>query len=113
VRGDGLISTREVARRLHISPSLVHVWLTHGILTGDQRAAGSDRWISLSEQETARLSGEIACADFPSIRDLMHLHQCSAEEVWHYVRTGDYLPYRRRSGGRWEWRFCPQNCKSA
>jgi hypothetical protein len=106
VRGDGLISTREVARRLHISPSLVHVWLTHGVLTGDQRAIGSDRWVSLSKQETARLGGQMLCANLPSICDLMCLHQCSSEEVWQYVRTGDYLPYRRQAGGRWEWRFC-------
>jgi DNA invertase Pin-like site-specific DNA recombinase len=110
VRGDGLISTSEAARRLQISSSLVQVWLVHGVLTGDQRAAGSDRWVSLPEQDAARLSGQVPCANFPSIRDLMSLHQCSAEEVWQYVRRGDYVPYRRRAGGRWEWRFCPQAC---
>src|SRR5579863_969783 len=112
VRGDGLISTTEAARRLHISSSLVHMWVGHGVLTGDQRAAGSDRWVSLTEQDAARLSGQVPCADFPSIRDLMHRHQCSAEEVWQYVRRGDYLPYRRRAGGRWEWRFGPPHCPS-
>ena len=113
VRGDGLISTSEAARRLQISPSLVQVWLVHGVLTGDQRAAGSDRWVRLTEQEAARLSGQLPCTDFLSIRDLMRLHQCSAEEVWQYVRRGTYLPYRRRTGHRWEWRFCPQDCPGA
>jgi hypothetical protein len=110
VRGDGLISTTEAARRLQVSSSLVHVWVGHGVLTGDQRAAGSDRWVSLTEQDAARLSGQVPCADFPSIRDLMRRHQCSAEEVWQYVRRGTYLPYRRRAGGRWEWRFGPTDC---
>jgi DNA invertase Pin-like site-specific DNA recombinase len=109
VRGDGLISTREAARRLQISSSLGHVWVGHGVLTGDQRGAGSALWVRLSEQEVARLSGEIPCANFLSIRDLMRRHHCSAEEVWQYVCRGDYLPYRRRTGGRWEWRFCPQD----
>jgi hypothetical protein len=113
VRGDGLISTIEAARRLQISPSLVHVWLAHGVLIGDQRAAGSDQWVSLTEQDAARLSGQLPCADFPSIRDLLRLHQCSAEEVWQYVCQGDYLPYRRRAGRSFEWRFCPQDCPRA
>jgi DNA invertase Pin-like site-specific DNA recombinase len=113
VRGDGLISTTEAARRLQVSRSLVNVWLSHGVLTGDQRATGSDHWVRLTEQETARLSGQTPCADFPTIHDLMRLHQCSAEEVWHYVRRGGYLPYRRRAGRRWEWRFCSQDCLGA
>lgn len=113
VRGDGLISTTEAARRLHISSSLVHVWVGHGVLTGDRRAAGSDQWVSLTEQEAARLSGQVPCAAFPSIRDLMRRHQCSAKEVWQSVRRGDYLPYRRCPGGRWEWRFGPRDCPGA
>ncbi len=113
VRGDGLISAREAALRLGVSRSLVHIWVGHGVLTGDQRAVGSDLWVRLSEQETARLSGEMACVDLLSIRDLMRRHHCSAEEVWHYVRQGDYLPYRWRSGRRWEWRFAPQDWKNA
>jgi Recombinase zinc beta ribbon domain/Recombinase len=113
IRGDGLISVAEAARRLHISSSLVHVWVGHGVLTGDQRGAGSALWVRLTDQEVSRLSGDAACADFLSIRDLIRRHECSAEEVWQFVRTGDYLPYRRRAGGRWEWRFCPQDCKRA
>jgi DNA invertase Pin-like site-specific DNA recombinase len=112
IRGDGLISVAEAARRLQISSSLVHVWVGHGVLTGDQRGAGSALWVRLTEQEVSRLSGEKACADFLSIRDLIRRHECSAEEVWQFVCTGDYLPYRRRAGGRWEWRFRPQDCKS-
>jgi DNA invertase Pin-like site-specific DNA recombinase len=112
VRGDGLISTTEAARRLQVSRSLVNVWLAHGVLIGDQRAAGSDHWVRLTEQEAARLSGQVPCADFLSIHDLMRLYQCSAEEVWQYVRRGNYLPYRRRAGRRFEWRFCPQDCPS-
>jgi len=107
VRGDGLISAKEAARRLQVSRSLVHVWVGHGVLSGDQRAAGSDLWVHLGEQEAARLGGQLPCAHFFSIRDLMRRHQCSAEEVWQYVRRGDYLPYRRLTGHRWEWRFCP------
>jgi hypothetical protein len=113
VRGDGLISTTEAARRLQVSRSLVNVWLAHGVLTGDQRSAGSDHWVCLTEQDAARLSGQIPCAHFLSIHDLMRLHQCSAEEVWQYVRRGAYLPYRRQAGNRWEWRFCPQDCPKA
>ena len=112
VRGDGLISTTEAARRLQVSRSLVNVWLAHGVLIGDQRAAGSDHWVRLTEQEAARLNGQVPCADFLSIHDLMRLYQCSAEEVWQYVHRGKYLPYRRRAGRRFEWRFCPQDCPS-
>jgi hypothetical protein len=112
VRGDGLIWTTEAARRLQVSRSLVNVWLAHGVLIGDQRAAGSDHWVRLTEQEAARLNGQVPCAALLSIHDLMRLYQSSAQEVWQYVRPGKYLPYRRRAGRRFEWRFCPQDCPS-
>ena len=112
VRGDGLISTTEAARRLQVSRSLVNVWIGHGVLVGDQRAPGSDQWVRLTEQDTARVSGQAPCADFPSIQEVMHTRQCSAEEVWQRVRQGQYVPYRRRAGQRWEWRFCPQDSQT-
>lgn len=113
VRGDGLLSAAEAARRLQVCRSLVHIWVGHGVLSGDQRSAGSDLWVRFTEHDLARLSGQVPCADFLSIRDLMRRHQCSAEEVWQYVRRGEYVPYRRRAGGRWEWRFHPQDCLNA
>ena len=113
VRGDGLLSAAEAARRLQVSRSLVHIWVGHGVLSGDQRSAGSDLWVRFTEHDLARLSGQVPCADFLSIRDLMRRHQCSAEEVWQYVHRGEYVPYRRRAGGRWEWRFRPQDCLNA
>lgn len=109
VRGDGLISSTEAARRLQVSRSLVNVWLGHGVLVGDQRAPGSDQWVRLTEPDAARVSGQIPCAHWPSIQDLMRTHQCCVEEVWQRVRQGDYLPYRRRAGQHWEWRFCPKD----
>jgi hypothetical protein len=113
VRGDGLISTTEAARRLQVSRSLVNVWIGHGVLVGDQRAPGSDHWVHLTEQDAARVSGQEPCAHWPSIQELTRAHQCSAEEVWQRVRFGEYLAYRRHAGQRWEWRFCPQNAQTA
>jgi hypothetical protein len=112
VRGDGLISTTEAARRLEVSRSLVNGWIAHGVLGGDQRAAGSDHWVRLTEQDVARVSGQVPCAHWPSIQDLMRTHQCSAEEVWQQARRGEYLPYRQRAGQRWEWRFCQEDVQT-
>jgi len=89
VRGDGLLSVAEAARRLAVSRSLVHIWVGHGVLTGDQRGSGSNLWVRLTEHDLVRLSGQVLCTDFLSLHDLMRRHQGSAEEVWQYVRQGE------------------------
>ena len=70
VRGDGLISTTETARRLQVSRSLVNVWLTHGVLIGDQRAA--DRSLGALRRSRRRPVSADRCLvpiSFPSIPD--------------------------------------------
>jgi DNA invertase Pin-like site-specific DNA recombinase len=108
-RGDGLVPVRVAAQHLSISPSLVHVWVHHGVLTSDQSRTGSYRWIRLTQLDVARLTGAMPCAHLPRLRDVMRERQCSGEDVWELVRAGHYLAYRCRLGQSWEWRLqaCP------
>jgi DNA invertase Pin-like site-specific DNA recombinase len=104
-RGDGLVSVRRAAHLLEVSPALIHVWIAHGVLTGDQRVAGSYRWVRLTEEDRRRLQGQVCCTQFPSVQDVARQHGCAAEAVWDLVRAGAYIPYRRRAGEHWEWRL--------
>lgn len=108
-RGDGLVPVRVAAQHLGISPSLVHVWVHHGVLTSDQSQTGSYRWIRLTAVDVARLTGATHCAHLPRLRDVMRERQCTGEEVWTLVRAGHYLAHRCRLGQCWEWRLqaCP------
>ncbi len=43
-RADGLVSSRMAAERLQVSPSLVNLWVRHGVLEHDQRVQASKAW---------------------------------------------------------------------
>lgn len=106
-RGDGLVPVRVAAQRLGVSPSLVHVWVQHGVLVADQSQPRSYRWVRLTEAEVARLTGANAatCRALPGARELMQQSHCTYAAVWEAVRAGRYIAYRHHVGRHWEWRF--------
>jgi DNA invertase Pin-like site-specific DNA recombinase len=104
-RGAGLLPVRVAARRLGVSPALVHVWVQHGVLASDQSRTGSYRWVRLTDADVARVSGTTPCAHLPRLREVMRQRQCTGEAVWELVRQGQYRAYRCRLGQSWEWRL--------
>jgi hypothetical protein len=108
-RGDGLVPVATAARLLQVSPSLIHVWADHGALASEQRAACSYRWVVLTEEDRARLTGGVACRHLPTLRDVRRDRGCSGEEVWTLVRAGHYVAYRCYVGRHWEWRLQAQD----
>jgi DNA invertase Pin-like site-specific DNA recombinase len=112
-RGDGLVSVCRAAHLLGVSPALIHVWIGHGVLAGDQRVAGSYRWVRLTEDDQRRLQGEAPCTQLPSLREVARERGCAAEAVWDLVRAGEFVPYRHRAGQQWEWRLQRQQPERA
>lgn len=108
-RGDGLVPVATAAQLLHVSPSLIHVWADHGALATEQRRACSYRWVHLTEEDLARLSGGVACAHLPSLREVMRQRGCTGAEVWALVQAGHYVAYRCFVGRHWEWRLQAQS----
>lgn len=108
-RGDGLISVRVAAQVLGISPSLVHVWIAHGVLRSEQRVVGSYQWVRLTERDRARLTGQTACSHLPRLAEIMAARNCTREEVWELVRAGEYVAHRYPVGQCWEWRLEQQD----
>jgi hypothetical protein len=104
-RGDGLLPIQLAARRLGVSPSLLHVWIQHGALVSEQRCAQSYRWVRLEDADVARLDGRHEWGQFPTVRQVRHERHWSREEVWAHVRAGEYLAYRHPVGQQWEWRL--------
>lgn len=104
-RGDGRITTTEAARRLGVSPALIHVWIQQGALASAQRTAQSYRWVELSEADVARLDGQHDWSCFPAVREVMRATGLGREAVWAEVRAGKYVAYRHPVGRCWEWRL--------
>jgi DNA invertase Pin-like site-specific DNA recombinase len=57
-RGDGLLPVSLAAERLGVSTSLIHIWIQHGVLTGEQRTTLSKRWVRLTDADILRLADQ-------------------------------------------------------
>ena len=105
-RADGLVSSRAAAERLQVSPSLVNLWVRHGVLLHDQRVPASKVWVRLDDADVARLTGAAPQTDaLPSFRSVLQQTGLAPNELWQKVTEGHYLPYRVRQGQTWQWRL--------
>jgi DNA invertase Pin-like site-specific DNA recombinase len=103
-RADGLIPAKTAAQRLGVSPSLIHVWVGHGVLDHDQHRSSSKVWVRLSEDDLARLNGSSALGpDLPSLEQVMRSEEISRDAVWNRVRHGEYQAFRVAHGQCWAW----------
>jgi hypothetical protein len=107
-RADGLIPASAAARRLGISPSLIHVWVGHGVLDHDQRRASSKVWVRLGEDDLARLDGSSALGpDLPSLKQVIRSQGLARDALWKRVRQGEYRVFRVAHGQGWAWHLQP------
>jgi DNA invertase Pin-like site-specific DNA recombinase len=105
-RADGLVSSRAAAELLQVSPSLVNLWVRHGVLRHDQRVPASKVWVRLDDADVARLTGAAPQTDaLPSFRSVLQQTGLAPNELWQKVTEGHYLPYRVRQGQTWQWRL--------
>ena len=103
-RADGRCSGRAAARRLGVSPSLVHLWVQHGIISCDQRCSRSKLWVRLTDTDIARLDGSADVSGLPTLTDVAEATGMEREAIWTRVRQGDYIAFRTSRGrGQWEW----------
>lgn len=104
VRADELIPAKMAAQRLGISPSLVHLWVGHGVLGHEQRRAASKVWVRLGEDDLARLDGSSAVGPIlPRLEQVMRSEGLSRDEIWDRVRHGAYRAFRVAHGSCWAW----------
>ena len=105
-RADGMMPVKVAARRLGVSPSLLHVWVRHGVLAHDQRLSASRVWVRLDGDDQVRLDGSSPVApSLPRFVEVRQAEQLSAEALWDQVRHGKYQAFRARHGQSWEWRL--------
>jgi DNA invertase Pin-like site-specific DNA recombinase len=105
-RADGRISAKAAARRLGVTPSLVQVWVQHGVLACDQRCPCSKQWIRLTDADVARLDGSADMSGLPTLTEVAEDTGLERDAVWARVRQGDYIAFRAPRGrGQWEWRL--------
>jgi DNA invertase Pin-like site-specific DNA recombinase len=105
-RADGLVPVKAVAQRLAVSPSLVHVWVQHGVLAHDQHRLASRVWVRLDEDDLVRLNGSSPLAPhLPSFAEVMRTEHLSQDALWDRVRRGEYRAFRLQRGQCWQWRL--------
>jgi DNA invertase Pin-like site-specific DNA recombinase len=103
-RADGLVPSKVAAQRLGISPSLINLWVHHGVLAYDQHTPASKVWVRLTEDDIARLTGPSATAfGLPTFKEVMRRTGMHEAELWNRVRDGRYRAYRVRRGQTWQW----------
>ena len=72
VRADGLVSSKAAAERLRVSPSLINLWVKHGVLLHDQHAPASKVWVRLTDADVERLTGKASdAASLPTFKTIM------------------------------------------
>ncbi len=104
-RADQLVPAKTAARLLGISPSLVQLWVQHGVLACDQRRPASKLWVQVTPQDRARLDGTTRERHLLTRQAVTKQHSLPHEAIWDLVRQGLYVAYRIAQGRRWEWRF--------
>jgi hypothetical protein len=105
-RADGMVPMKVAAQRLGVSPSLLHVWVRHGVLAHDQRLSASRVWVRLTSDDQARLDGSSPVArTLPRLAEVRRAERLPAEALWEQVRRGEYQAFRTRRGQSWEWRL--------
>jgi DNA invertase Pin-like site-specific DNA recombinase len=103
-RGDGLLATREAARRLGVDAATITTWFRRRILHGHQRKPNSALWVRLGEEDQRRLDGSTPPdPDLVPIRQAAQRLGITAEQVWTEISSGRLVPYRLRVKKRWVW----------
>ncbi len=103
-RADGLVPLAVAAERLGISPSLVHVWVRHGVLRHDQHRSASRVWVGLNADDLARLDGSSKVGpNLPSFAHVQRTERLARGDLWDRVRRGEYQAFRVRDGQVWKW----------
>ena len=76
-----------------------------GVLVYVQRVSASKRWVRVTEVDPTRLEGSLDGAHLPTIAEVMMERNLARNEFWELVRAGQFVAYRSKDGGNWEWRL--------
>jgi DNA invertase Pin-like site-specific DNA recombinase len=109
-RGDGLLKSAEVARRLGVHPCMISSWFQQGLLSGHQRIPGGWLWIRLNDDDLSRLDGSANLSpEMIPFGDSPRLLGQSPDQIRDMIRAGRFRPYRLRTNqSAWTWFLLPQ-----
>ena len=107
-RGDGLVKSGEIARRLSVNPSMISDWFRQGFVSGHQRIPGGWLWIRLTPEDLSRLDGSAAWQpEMISYVDALKILGMTASELRDTIRSGRLVAYRMHREGAWRWFLLP------
>ncbi len=109
-RGDGLISARQAAVRLQVTPSMIVDWFHRGLIAGHQRQRRSPIWVRMDEEDVQRYDGSASLlpsmVPLPEVQEALGLDPAQLASA---VQAGQVLTYRLREGQQWRWYVLPLN----
>lgn len=107
-RGDGLVKSGEVARRLGVNLSMISSWFRQGLISGHQRIPGGWLWVRLTPEDLSRLDGSaiwqpemIPLANAPQILEM------TDNQLRDTIRSGHLIAYRLHQADAWRWFLLP------
>jgi DNA invertase Pin-like site-specific DNA recombinase len=109
-RGDGLIKSSELAKRLNVHPCMISDWFRQGLLSGHQRIPGGWLWIRLNEGDLPRLDGSTSWQpDMIPWLDAPEKLGMPPVQIRAMIIVGKFTPFRIRHLDAWRWFLLPAN----
>ncbi len=109
-RGDGLLKSSEVARRLGVHPCMIAHWFRDGLISGLQRKPGGWLWIRLTDEDRHRLDGSaqwlpemIPFVEAPQILGV------TPARLRAMMDAGELTAFRLHQQDAWRWFLLPTN----
>jgi DNA invertase Pin-like site-specific DNA recombinase len=107
-RGDGLVKSGEVARRLGVNPSMISTWFRQGLITGKQRKPGGWLWIRLTPQDLQRIDGSATWQpEMIPLVEAPRILGVSEPQLHDMIREERLTAYRLHHGRAWQWFLLP------
>jgi len=109
-RGDGLLKSTEVAKRLGVHPCMISQWFRDGLISGLQRKPGGWLWVRLTGEDLHRLDGSahwlpemIPFVAAPRILGV------SPAQLRAMLVAGHLTAFRLHQQDAWRWFLLPTN----
>jgi len=107
-RGDGLLKSSEVARRLGVHACMISLWFRQGLIAGRQRKPGGWLWVRLTPDDLRRLDGSSPwLPEMILLSDAPQKLGATQEQIRAMIFAGQFTPFRILFQDAWRWFLLP------
>lgn len=107
-RGDGLLKSSDVARRLGVHTCMISQWFRQGLIAGCQRKPGGWLWVRLTGDDLRRLDGSTPWQpEMILLSDAPQKIGATPEQIRAMILAGQFVPLRIHFQDAWRWFLLP------